>query len=314
MSIKTKPIAIIFIVVFIVSGYWYLTLEIIPEDLIAIVGGQKIFVSDLEKEMERRGGKRLHQIDKNVLLEEMILRCAMIEQALKSGIDKQPDFIRMYQNLLIGQYKKQYLKPQIDGVDFTAEEVRSYYTNHIEEYTQPAKARFAVIYMKIHSKMTDDRKKTVMNRMIEARESASKQNHGRGFGPIAVKYSEDQVTRYKGGDIGWVNKNRPYRWDKKILDAGFALKKINDISDIISTEQGLYIVKLLDQRPSKVIPFNKVKIRIRHKEILEKRKQVEKDFTDDVRHKTPVTIYHKALDRINLPENKEALTLPAPAL
>jgi PPIC-type PPIASE domain. len=45
--------------------------------------------------------------------------------------------------------------------------------------------------------------------MIEARESASKQNHGRGFGPIAVKYSEDQVTRYKGGDIGWVNKNRP---------------------------------------------------------------------------------------------------------
>lgn len=310
----TKIIGFIFLMALICLGYWYLTLKTIPENLIAIVGDQKIFVSDFEAEIKRRGGRHLARMDKNKLLDEMILRYALIDQAIKSGIDKQPDFIRTYQNLLIGQYKKHNLKPQIDGVDFTAEEIRSHYTSNIEKYTQPAKARLAIIYMKTHSKMSEDRKKAVMDRMIQARESAEKQTHGRGFGPIAVKYSEDQVSRYKGGDIGWVYENRSYRWDKKLLDAGFALKKMNDISDIISTDKGLYIVKLLDRRASKVQPFKKVKSRIRHKQILEKRKQVEKDFADDIRQKTPVTVYNKAFDKVKLPEKLSDNVLPVPKL
>jgi len=314
MSFKLKSIGVILLIALIVCGYWYLTLETIPEDLVAIVGDQKIFLSDVEKEIKRRGGKHRKQIDKNKLLDEMILRYAMIDQAIKNEIDKQPNFIRTYQNLLIGQYKKKNLKPKIDGVDFTADEIRAHYTSNIEKYTQPAKARLAIIYMKTHSKMSDDRKKAVMDRMIEARESAMKQTKGRGFGSVAVRYSEDQVSRYKGGDIGWVYENRTYRWDKKILDAGFALKNINDISEIISTEKGLYIVKLLNERPSKVQPFKKLKGRIRHKQLLEKRKQVEKDFADDVRQRTPVTIYQEVFDKVDVPDKKSDIELPTPAL
>jgi len=314
MAKHSKTIRVILLCIVIVLGYWYLTLKTIPEDLIAIVGDQKIFVSEFEEEVKRRGGNSSKRIDKHKLLDAMILRYAMIDQAIKAGINKQPDFIRTYQNLLIGQYKKKYLKPKIDGVDFTADEIRSHYTSNIEKYTQPAKARLAIIHMKQHSKMSDERKKALMERMVEAREQAKKQTQGRGFGPVAVKYSEDQVSRYKGGDIGWLYENRAYRWDKKILDAGFALKNINDISEIISTEKGLYIVKLLNRRQSKVQPFEKVKGRIRHKQILVKRKQVEKDFTDDVRLKTPVEIFHDALDQVDVPDTQSGIKPPGPTL
>jgi parvulin-like peptidyl-prolyl isomerase len=311
MPDHSKTIGFVFFVIFIIVGYWYLTLETIPEDLVAIVGNQKIFVSDIEKEIKRRG-IHLKHLDKQKLLEDMILRHAMIDLALKTKINQQPDFIRTYQNLLIGQYKKKYLTPQINGVDFTADEIRSHYTNNIDKFTQPEKARLAIIYMKTHSTMSDKRKQKIMDRMIEAREQAINQRHGRGFGPIAVQYSEDQVSRYKGGDIGWLYENRAYRWDKKVLNAGFDLKNINDISKIITTEKGLYIVKLLDRRPSKVQPFEKVKSRIRHKQILEKRKKVEKDFVDDVRQKTPVTIYRHAFNKIEIPDKHSDKELPLP--
>jgi len=310
-----QTVTIILMLAVIVVSYYFFSQKKQPEDLIAIVGNQKIFIQDVEKEMKRRGGRHQQSLDKNLLLEEMILRAAMIDQAIKTGIDQQPDFIRTYQNLLVGQYKKKYLKPLIDGVDLTADEIQSYYSSHIEKYTQPAKARLALIFMRIHSKMSDERKNKIKTRMFEARKKASQISNVRGFGPVAVQYSEDQVTRYKGGDIGWVYENQAYRWDQKVLSAGFALEKINEISDIITTDDGLYLVKLIDRRPSKVRPFEKVKAKIRHKQILDQRKQVESNFEKTVREKTPVTIYQDALDKVVVTKaDKDNSKLPVPMI
>ncbi|KPA16757.1 peptidyl-prolyl cis-trans isomerase [Candidatus Magnetomorum sp. HK-1] len=291
-----------------------MTLEKRPEDLIAIVGDQKIYLADFDSELKRRGGRQLDKLDKNKLLDEMILRSSMIDQAIKAGIDKQPDFIRTYQNLLVGQYKKRFLKPLIDGVDLSADEIQRHYTENIQKYTQPAKARLAMIYMKTHPKMSDAKKSQIMERMKEAQSKAKQPVKGRGFGRISVQYSEDQVSRYKGGDIGWIYENRSYRWDDKVLKAGFALEELNDISDIITTDKGLYIVKLLDRRPAKVTPFKQVKARIRHKQLLERRKNTEQSFEKDVRQKTPVEIYSDTFDKVSIPKapNKNQLPVPSP--
>jgi len=311
MNAKQK-IAILFII-FLGATYYYLSLEEHPKDIIANVGSQKITIQDFETEMKRRGSNRIAALDKKQLLDEMILRSSMVDQALQSGIHQQKDFVRMYENLLIGQYKKHYLKPKMDTVDLTSDEIQRHYSENIQKYTQPEKVRLAIIYMKTHSKMDDSKIQQITEKMNEALNQAKKPMKGRGFGRVAVQYSEDQVSRYKGGDIGWLYENRSYRWDKKVLQAGFALSKINDISDIVTTDKGLYIVKLLDRRPSKVTPFNKVKTRIRHKQLLDKRKETENNFEKRVREKTPVKIYHDVLDKVMLPiKMKEKNQPPVP--
>jgi len=315
MDAKKKYSILFILILGIGAVYYYISLEKRPKDLIAIVGSQKITIQDFESEMKRRGRHQSAKFDKNLLLDEMILRSSMVDQAMKAGIDQQPDFIRMYENLLIGQYKKHFLKPKIDTVDMTADEIQRYYSDNIQTYTQPAKARLAIIYMKIHSKMSDAKKQQIMDRMIEARNKAKQHVPGRGFGPLSVKYSEDQVSRYKGGDIGWLYENQSYRWDDNIVKAGFALSNINDVSDIITTDKGLYIVKLLDRRPSTVTPFKKVKTRIRHKQLIDRKKQIEKNFETNVKEKTSIKIYHDVLDKITVPENtlqKNQLPVPSP--
>ncbi|MBF0450379.1 MAG: peptidyl-prolyl cis-trans isomerase [Candidatus Magnetomorum sp.] len=310
---RAFALGILLILVILGASYYYLTLEKRPQDLIAIVGDQKIFIEDFNEEMQRRGGRHLEKLDKNKLLDEMILRSAMVDQALKMGINQHRDFIRIYENLLVGQYKKQELTPLIDGVNFSADEIQQYYTDNIQKYTQPAKARLAIIYMKTHSKMSDEKKQQILNRMNEALNKAKQPVSGRGFGRISVQYSEDQVSRYKGGDIGWLYENRAYRWDANVLKTGFALEKINDVSDIITTDTGLYIVKLLDRRPSQITPFKKVKERIRHKQLLETRKETEQKFDKDVRAKTPVQIYHDVLDKVDIPKQNQENISPVPS-
>jgi len=307
---QKKSISAIIFLAIIVAAYYYLSLQDRSPDLIAIVGSQKITIQDFEAEMKKRGSSRMVRLDKEKLLDEMILRSALIDQALKAGIHQNKDFVRMYENLLIGQYKKNFLKPQIDTVNLTAEEIQQHYSENIQKYTQPTKARLAIIYMKTHSKMSDAKKQEITEKMNEALNQAKKPFKGRGFGRLAVQYSEDQVSRYKGGDIGWLYDNRSYRWDEKVLKAGFALTKINDVSDIITTDKGLYIVKLLDRRPSKVTPFNKVKTRIRHKQLLEKRKETENNFEKNIRESTPVKIYQDVLDKVIVPEKMKQKNQP----
>jgi len=313
MSTKKLFLLLIFIAV-ISAAYYYLIMKKTPKDLIAIVGDQKIFIQDVQEEMDRRGSHRIQNLDINQLLDEMILRSSMIYQARNANIHQQRDVVRMYENLLVGQYKKKVLKPLIDTVEFTADEIQKYYTNNIQKYTQPAKARLAIIFMKMHSKMSESKKQQILDRMKELMTKARQPIKGRGFGRLSVQYSEDQVSRYKGGDIGWVYENRSYRWDEKILKAGFALSSINEVSNIITTDKGLYIVKLLDRRPSKITPFNKVKGRIRHKLLLEKRKETERNFERDVRKKTSVQIFQNVLDQVDIPKKntKKQFSIPTP--
>ena len=99
------------------------------------------------------------------------------------------------------------------------------------------------------------------------------------------------------------------------MDAGFALENIGDISELITAETGLYLVKLLDRRKSAVTPLEKVKARIRHKLLMEKQRQIEKDFLGNKRSDTETETYPEALEAVHLPvgtrqEKRAAPTLP----
>ena len=81
--------------------------------------------------------------------------------------------------------------------------------------------------------MSDAKKAELRARMEEGLKKASETpvEGGRGaasigFGAVAVEYSDDQVSRYRGGDIGWLDDgNFSYRWPKEVLAAGYALEK-----------------------------------------------------------------------------------------
>jgi len=154
--------------------------------------------------------------------------------------------------------------------------------------------------------MTHEKLTGLRSRMVEAREKALKSSDGPGFGSLAIEYSEDQATRYKGGDIGWIEEGRGrYRWDSKVIAAGFSLGKIGEISEIIATDSGLFLVKLLDRREPVVSPLEQVKERIRHKLVLEKRKQIEKEFLEEMRAGTAIEIYPEVLEAVKPPASPQ---------
>lgn len=71
------------------------------------------------------------------------------------------------------------------------------------------------------------------------------------FATIARDQSDDTTTAASGGDLGWVIR---YQLDTVRSDAIFALTTPGEISDVLDTDTGFYIFKLVDTSPLRFVP------------------------------------------------------------
>lgn len=79
---------------------------------------------------------------------------------------------------------------------------------------------------------------------------------GVSFEEVAKKYSEDENTQDKGGDLGFITKNY---MPKEFEEVAFTIQQ-NKLSDIIETEEGFHLFKVLEIRPAgSTIPYEQMR-------------------------------------------------------
>jgi len=132
------------------------------------------------------------------------------------------------------------------------------------------------------------------------------------FGSVAVRYSEDQNSRYRGGDIGWLQAGTlDGRFDKIISENIAALKTPGQISQVITAADGYYIVKLIESKGAALKPFAQVKDGVRYQVIQEKKQKIESDLITQLKGRIPVTINSALLQTVNQPDAAKQTGPPA---
>ena len=129
------------------------------------------------------------------------------------------------------------------------ESLKNYFNENKFKYIVPEKRELSQIFL---SNIKGDKKENKI--LIE--EIATSLKSGTSFSELAKRYSNDQLSKDNGGKIGWVNKED---LNKEISDKLFILENVNDISDIIETEQGYYILMLTGVIDAKIKTFAQVK-------------------------------------------------------
>ena len=127
--------------------------------------------------------------------------------------------------------------------------LKNYFNENKFKYIVPEKRELSQIFL---SNIKGDKKENKI--LIE--EIATSLKSGISFSELAKRYSNDQLSKDNGGKIGWVNKED---LNKEISDKLFILENVNDISDIIETEQGYYILMLTGVIDAKIKTFAQVK-------------------------------------------------------
>ncbi len=101
---------------------------------------------------------------------------------------------------------------------------------------------------------------------------------GAKFEDLAKKYSEDPGTKDKGGDLGWITQGQTVPEFEK---TAFGLDK-GRISDLVKTQYGFHIIKVLDKENAHTKPFEEVKDSIKTPLLLSKADKQASDLADQL--------------------------------
>jgi len=290
--------------------------------VLARVGQHAITADDFLQEIKWRQQKGQILPEKQVVLDQMVARELRLQRARALGLDQDLDVRHRYESILVARLDERELLPQLEAVKVPPQEVSDAFQKEIARYTHPEKIHLALVVIKTDSKMTPEKLAEQETRINEARKLALALPPGtQGFGSIAANFSDDQASRYRGGDVGWFDapsqeitehgtrntEHAPYyRWPTEVVSAGLALTNKGEISPVVKTDKGFFIVSRLDSRPVSVTPFDQAKPAIQRRLLTEKREQTQQAFARQMQTFAPVQVFTQALVGIQYPASTVA--------
>jgi peptidyl-prolyl cis-trans isomerase C len=233
--------------------------------VLATVNGEAITEKDYEDYLKLRQTQQPPIPDKDkekkVVLDEMINRSLLVQNAVKQKVDEEPDVYfqikRQRENVLARAMIRKFLK----DTPISDDDVKARYTQEIE---------------KTHK--TEYRARHILTETeAEAREIIAQLNKGANFTDLAKKKSIDVRSGKEGGDLGWFNQGAMV---PEFFDAVATMKKGETGKNPVKSDFGWHVIKVEDSRPLKIPPFDQIKPNIRQLVQQEKIDAMVKDLKD----------------------------------
>ncbi len=213
------------------------------EDAVASVNG--VFISKktletLEKEISERSQGQ--SFPKEQLLEELIQRELLIQQALQKQLDKTPDVIERMTTVKNSLLSQAALQDYLKSNPVTDAEIKTEYDSKMAAMGEEYKARHILV-------KTED----------EAKKLIGELEKGGDFQALAKKHSIDPMGS-EGGDLGWFTADRMV---PPFSEAVAALENGKFSKQPVQTQFGWHVILREESRPLTPPPFDAVKEQIR---------------------------------------------------
>jgi peptidyl-prolyl cis-trans isomerase C len=214
------------------------------------------------------------------------------------------DFRRIVGQEILGELMQKELTA---GIGVTAEEARAFYEkeranpNLAALFIDPARARASHILVSARRSQIagefrskgltkTDAERAAAEEMARRRARAAvilaKARSGQDFAALAREHSEDTGTRDRGGDLGLFTRNTH---TAQFDDAVFALKA-GQTSDIVETEYGYHIIKLVERRHERRRGYGEVRREIERQILARKRAETLTNWLERRRREAAVQV------------------------
>jgi parvulin-like peptidyl-prolyl isomerase len=274
-------------------------------DAVAVIAGREITVQMLRDELQRRfraDQANLTADQKMAALENLIQIEALYTKAQAAGFDRTPEIEARIKHLVVSQFKQSQFRAQDPTV--TDEEVEAYYHANQSRFAIPPAVRGAIILLELPGHASPEKKKEFQLRaesiLAEARAATAQE-----FAELVRRHSEDQATRYRAGDIGWLTSNSR-DLHPKLFEALAKVETPGDFAPLVSTPQGVFIAKLLDRKDAGAKSLAEIRETIRYQLVRQKAEQAEAHLQAAVKQGLDIQINQALLESVTVPQPKVA--------
>ena len=229
------------------------------------------------------------------MLDTMVIRELILQQASKDGLDKGPEIEEKLQDLRKRLIVESFLKKKVEVESKVSDEdMKKFYEQNKDKFKSGEQIKASHILVKTEK---------------EAKDILAKLKSGGNFEELAKKSSVDSSSA-KGGDLGWFGKGSMVPAFEK---AALALKE-GQTSDVVKSDFGFHIIKLTGKRPAGIRPFEEVKEQIKGAIMPTKQQEVFQKIKEELKKTAKITIKEDVLSTVgSKKEETKAVEAPKPA-
>lgn len=253
--------------------------------ILADVNGNAITTKDFKDEVDRLPPYLKPMVQspegKKELLDSMVVREIILEQAKKDGVDKSQEVADRLEDLRKRLIVETYLKKKVEQeAQVSDAELKKFYDENQEKFKTGAQVKASHILVKSEK---------------EAQDILAQLKGGASFEELAKKYSTDS-TASKGGDLGWFSKGAMVpEFDKAV----FGMKE-GALSGIVKTQFGFHIIKVTGIRSAGIRAFDEVKEQIKSSLLPSKQQEIFQKMKEDLKKNAKVSIKEDVLKSLDL--------------
>ncbi|HPX61155.1 MAG TPA: peptidylprolyl isomerase [Deltaproteobacteria bacterium] len=256
---------------------------------LAEVNGKTLTTADLTREL-----KNLPDYLKAVaespqgrkdMLDNMIIRELVLQQAAKDGVDKSPEIDEKLQDIKKRLIMEAFLKKKVEKDAMLSDaDLKKFYDQNIDKFKAPEQVKASHILVKNEK---------------EANDILTQIKGGASFEELAKKHSVD-ATAAKGGDLGWFGKGSMVPVFEK---AAMALKQ-GQVSGVVKSDFGFHIIKQTGKRAAGTRPFDEVKDQIKSALLPSKQQEVFLKLKEDLKKNAKISIKEDVLNSYGAKKNE----------
>ena len=251
----------------------------LPDGIVATVGNRVITRSMFAQALAKRGAAGNALEVRGAVLAELVDLEAAAAKAKAAGYEQRPEIQEDFKRLIVTRFRQEQLD-QRTPVEPAESDILAFYQTNATRFRTPERVRCAMIYLGIPATAELDKRAAVRERAERIRVEAGK--HGAsesGFSLLAQQYSEDQATRYRGGDLGYLTAQElEQRLGERPTVALRNLREHGEIAPPVEGRGGLYLLKLVGRQPESQRPLAEVRDGIAYLLRRSKAAQVQREF------------------------------------
>jgi parvulin-like peptidyl-prolyl isomerase len=280
------------------------------KDIAAKVNGEIITKEDFKKKLESlnfvtKDNKAEEQKTKKDALETLIIDRLVEQKAKKLDVNQDEEWKQKQE-----KYTLEYLldlmfrKDIIENVQVQDSEITAFYDENQEElFTKPEQFKVSHILIEIK---TDTLQKGNSKKAKQAEIKANKEaqekiesiyqraKKGEDFAALARQYSDEEGSKEKGGELGFLPKGRML----KEFEEQLTTLQPNEVSKPFKTKFGYHILKYTDKKPAEPIELNKDTMdRIRLALAKDKQRKKADEYITDLKKRTNYVFNEEILNQ-----------------
>jgi len=247
-----------------------------PETILASFGGQTITLGEFNQLWEQVPEDYKLQLDKSIVLDQVISEKLLIQEANNMGLEKDNDVLEQIKKMTEQILVQALIEREIlDKVDVNDEEVSEYYEQNKGNFTEKEQVHLYNILLESEE---------------EAQDILEQLKAGGDFSEIAKEKSTGPSAA-QGGDLGYLIKGTIIT---EIEEVVFALE-VEELSEVIKTDFGFHILKITEKKPEIVKTLEEVKEDIIQTLLPVKQKEAFDNLLEELKGKTEIEINEEAL-------------------